>query len=115
MPTIQRAHVDTVGDDVFLQMARDDIALSGGQLEPQPVLEGEHHHVREHPSLAVGEKSVNTVPGLERFGVTGHQSTEKALAVFAAELQACGGRSVEESGSHCTLILAEPHTAHRRI
>src|SRR5262245_29396147 len=68
-------------------MARDRVRLSGGELEPEPVLVGEHDDVREDLALGIGEEAVGPLARREALDVAGDVGVEEALAVRPEDLQ----------------------------
>ena len=62
---VEPPHLDPVGQDVFLEVAGDRLPLAFADLQPEAVLVGQHHDVREDAPLGIGEEAIGPLAGSE--------------------------------------------------
>lgn len=89
---------DVVGNDVFVEVGEDGLALGGFDVEEKVLGLGEDGDVGQDAALGGEEEGVAALAGFELLDVVGGHGVEEAFAVLAMGLDAAAAGEFEEGG-----------------
>jgi hypothetical protein len=100
---IRHLQLDSIRNNVFLEMVNDALRNAERQLQPEILLPHPHHDIREHVSQPIGKEAGSPTSWSKTLYITGDHPVDKSPPVLAVDIDPCNPGAVDK-----TTPLPEP-------